>query len=45
LLVDAGTRVFWLVLALLFGASLFFWSGVEEERARRLGVPAGEAAP
>jgi hypothetical protein len=45
LVVDAGTRVFWLMLALLLGASAFFWSGVQAERIRRDGAPNAASAP
>jgi len=38
--VDSGTRAFWLVLAILLGASLFFWSGVQEHRAGQQTAPA-----
>jgi len=38
--VDSGTRAFWLVLAILLGASLFFWSGVQDHRARQQEAPA-----
>jgi hypothetical protein len=42
--VDAGTRAFWLMLALLLGASAFFWSGVEAERSRHGNAPNAASA-
>jgi len=43
--VDSGTRVFWLLIALLLSASLYFGAGIEARRGSDAEPPSPAPAP